>query len=62
MGTSDFKILPPGAFFRVLSPRFDIEALARSVMISAAVLPVMAQWSLFSTLVKNGFVISALGE
>ena len=41
---------------------FGFSALARSAMISAAVLPVIAQWSLFWTTWKNSLVSLVLGS
>ena len=40
----------------------NLDALARSAMISAAVWPVIAQWSLFCADWKNSSVISAWGS
>ena len=48
--------------FHVVSPMLGLSALARSAMISAAVLPVIAQWSLFWTTWKNSFVSLVLGS
>jgi hypothetical protein len=51
--------VPPGAFFQLVSPMCVLSASARFAMISAAVMPLMAQWSLFCTVAKNVRVRSA---